>query len=154
MPKHWQCAVENCTSKRPLKGGRLCDAHYARKRRHGDVMADIPVKHGYKKGEESRRWSGGETTSYQGRIAIYAPWHPKTSSCGLYVLRSRLVIEKHLGRYLKDNEDVHHINGDFLDDRIENLQVVNHGEHSRFHFKGKSNADRKQKRTGRVPISQ
>ena len=128
MPKHWQCAVEELQCQNDLsKVGGCVTRTMQGERRHGDVMADIPVKHGYKKGEESRRWSGGETTSYQGRIAIYAPWHPKTSSCGLYVLRSRLVIEKHLGRYLKDNEDVHHINGIFLDDRIENLQVVNHG---------------------------
>ena len=49
---------------------------------------------------------------------------------GKCVRVSRLMMEQHLGRSLKDNEDVHHINGDSLDDRIENLQLMTHSEHS------------------------
>jgi hypothetical protein len=42
-------------------------------------------------------------------------------------------MENHLNRFLDDNEVVHHINGDKLDNRIENLQVMLISEHSRFH---------------------
>jgi len=34
--------------------------------------------------------------------------------------------------------DIHHINGDKLDDRIENLMRVSHGEHARLHNTGEN----------------
>jgi HNH endonuclease len=36
----------------------------------------------------------------------------------------RLIMENHLGRELTKDETVDHINNDFTDDRIENLQVL------------------------------
>jgi hypothetical protein len=42
----------------------------------------------------------------------------------------RLVMEVHLGRELTPNEAVHHINGDKTDNRLENLEVVDHTKHS------------------------
>ncbi len=36
----------------------------------------------------------------------------------------RLMMEQHLGRGLTKEETVDHINNDFTDDRIENLQIL------------------------------
>lgn len=47
----------------------------------------------------------------------------------------RVVMERHLGRSLLPDEDVHHIDGDVTNNSIENLQIIKHGEHQRQHSK-------------------
>lgn len=68
-----------------------------------------------------------------GRVAVYVPEHPGANNRG-YVLRSRLVMEESLGRLLTTDENVHHINGDQADDRIENLELLSTAEHTRRHW--------------------
>lgn len=77
-------------------------------------------------------WRGGRSIMRDGRVLIWRPQHPRAMKCG-YVLRSRLVMEQFLGRMLLQSEIVHHRNEVVNDDRPENLEVVNRGEHVRIH---------------------
>lgn len=52
---------------------------------------------------------------------------------GSLMYYSRGVVAAELGRLLRDDELVHHRNGDATDDRAENLQVVSRSEHFRMH---------------------
>lgn len=66
--------------------------------------------------------SGGRTITIDGYARVYVQNHPLAYKSGQYP-EHRLVMEKHLGRYLEKDETVHHINGNKLDNRIENLQL-------------------------------
>lgn len=71
-----------------------------------------------------------------GYVFIHNKKHPKNKKG--YVLEHRLVVEKNIGRYLKPDEMIHHINEIRHDNRINNLKIVSRSEHSKIHYpKGK-----------------
>lgn len=86
-----------------------------------------------KTGSNNHRWCGDKRTNYQGYVLVRNPSHPLCDING-FVREHRLVMERHLGRILDRQENVHHINGDKSDNRIENLVVCSNSEHHRlFH---------------------
>ncbi len=81
-------------------------------------------------GENHPRWKGGRHLSSRGYVLIYRPRHPSAVD-NKYILEHRLVMEKHLGRYLNPWEIMHHINGIKDDNRIENLELCPSGTHDK-----------------------
>ena len=85
-------------------------------------------------GHKNNNWKGGRCLDSYGYWRVWTPNHPYSDYWG-YVFEHRLVMEKHIGRYLSREELVHHINEIKTDNRIENLQVMTRIEHSKYHWK-------------------
>lgn len=68
-----------------------------------------------------------------GTRRLAANGYIRLKQAGEWVLEHRAVAEQMIGRPLRDNEDVHHINGDRADNRPENLEVLSSAEHQHLH---------------------
>ena len=92
----------------------------------------MTTKHNHTK-HHNPNWKGGRILhSSSGYILIKNPEHPFADS-QKYVREHRLIMEKHLGRFLKASETVHHINGIKDDNRIENLVITTCSKHHSLH---------------------
>ncbi len=84
-------------------------------------------------GENNCGWKGGIRKTWNGYIMLYKPGHPYKNNQN-YVRKQRLVMEEFLGRYLKPEEVVHHIDNNKENNDIENLMLFkNIGEHTKYH---------------------
>lgn len=85
-------------------------------------------------GKNHPLWKGGQIATKDKYIKILIKGHPRADCYG-YVLRSHIVVEKAIGRYLELGEVVHHINHNRIDDRLENLYLFSkQRDHRKFHI--------------------
>ena len=97
---------------------------------------------GYREKEKNNNWKGGIAIHQRGYVQILKKEHPFCNSRG-YVMEHRLKMEKKIGRYLKKEEIVHHINGIKTDNRIKNLQLTTKSKHlSKVHKKERDSKGR------------
>lgn len=75
----------------------------------------------------------GRRNRADGYLQIYKADHPFSNAEG-YVMEHRLVMERHIGRFLTPKEVVHHINRKRNDNRPENLYLFASGsDHTKYH---------------------
>jgi DNA invertase Pin-like site-specific DNA recombinase len=90
-----------------------------------------PAWRGIPAREQHYKWTGGRTLHpsgyWQVRLDPSDPMFVMVNRSGC-VMEHRLVTARQLGRPLESRETVHHINGDRLDNRLENLQL-RQGQH-------------------------
>jgi hypothetical protein len=79
-------------------------------------------------GAKNSMWKGGRTLHSRGYVYIKDRKHPFSDKQG-YIFEHRLIMEQSLGRYLESTEIIHHINGIKNDNRIENLELMEQGQH-------------------------
>jgi len=91
------------------------------------------AKLGTKRGSLNGMWKGGKWGGNGDYILVQMKNHPYVRKDGA-VLEHRLVMEKHIGRYLSPHEVVHHINEIKHDNRIENLRLMTKREHDYMHL--------------------
>ena len=105
------CSVAGCLLLVVANG--LCANHYARNRNNGDPTA-YSARH-LKRSENLIDTNGYVLVPHKGVGA--------TRGKGTRAPEHRLVMSEFLGRPLRTNENVHHINGVRTDNRIENLEL-------------------------------
>ena len=78
------------------------------------------------------RYTGGHTVIYGGYIWELCPDHKNANPFG-FVPQHRLIVERHLNRYLSPHEVVHHDNENKLDNSLDNLKLMTKSEHLKLH---------------------
>lgn len=104
----------------------VCDAEFTVRVTDTKRSCSLRCAGRARSGANNVRFNGGLSTFNDGRTII-------VHRDGKWSFYYRALMEAHLGRELRSDEVVHHINGDQTDDRIENLQVLTRAEHLAIH---------------------
>ena len=74
-------------------------------------------------GPKNGMWKGGRKVTQQGYVLIRVGTEHHLADCRGYAYEHRLVAEEKLGRRLLPGEEIHHVNGQRADNRLENIEV-------------------------------
>lgn len=107
------------------------------------VGVDMRGRHGnHARGERHGRYNTAERRlTSQGYVAVRVAadhphaWGPPKMRSHRYAYEHVLVVTERIGRALRPDEAVHHLNGIKTDNRSENLELVTVSEHARVHDK-------------------
>lgn len=80
----------------------------------------------------NNNWKGGLYIA-GGYAKVKVKEHPAKDKRG-YVLLHRLVMEDHLGRYLNNDEFIHHKDGNKLNNELSNLELIYPEKHAKEHY--------------------
>lgn len=108
-----QCSVEECQGNYMALG--FCELHYKRYKRYGRTNVIL------------RPDGTGSFYIDQFGYKSFKPYHGKR------ILEHRIIVENSIGRSLEKNEHIHHIDGNKLNNSINNLQIVSPTEHAIIH---------------------
>ena len=112
--------TEKLCTKCDRKKKETADPSRVDKRRHQTMMSNRRVKG--KDLNAPKRIKKGWWKTALGYVMIWRPDHPNANSNGC-INEHTFVMTQHIGRALRDGENVHHINGVRDDNRIENLEL-------------------------------
>ena len=112
-----KCKVNGCDQNATAL--KFCNMHWRRNNKFGDPE--------FRKNQYGRfkNWAKDDS----GYILKWAPDDPN-SKCSGYLYQHRHVMSEKIGRPLIANENVHHVNGDRSDNKIENLELWKSGQPS------------------------
>lgn len=108
-----------------------------------NILAVKKGRREYSKLSDHASWKGGTTKHDAGYVRRKSPGHHRAEKHTSYVFDHILVAEKKIGRKLKRDECVHHINGIKDDNRQENIEVMTKSEHMSFHMRERRKNARK-----------
>lgn len=83
----------------------------------------------HSKMENNYFWQGGITIDKDNYILVKKRGHPNATKQG-YIRLHRLIMSEHIGRPLKENEEVHHKDGNTFNNDLSNLELLDHSVHS------------------------
>jgi hypothetical protein len=84
-------------------------------------------------GENSPVWKGGKFISSDGYMMINVGNNDSNIGWKSYKKEHIHLIEQNINRKLEQNEEIHHINGNKLDNDISNLFLTNKSDHRKIH---------------------
>ena len=117
--------TKNCT---------ICNTPFVKRKNRKQITCSLKCrsirwkKEGTFSLKNNTNWKGGISTYPDGYRIVKQPTHPFADKNG-YVREHRLVMEQKIGRYLRPDEMIHHINGNRKDNRLENLEITNRTNH-------------------------
>lgn len=81
-----------------------------------------------------------------GYVMLVIKTHPHSCETHGVIFEHRVVVEESLGRYLTEDEIIHHKNEIKDDNRLENLEVTNRAKHTIYHHVGVKRSEETKRR--------